>query len=315
VNTYRQEIVRADGSAMPNSPVPLTMRFTGDSVFRDIVQNGQPVTLRNAAPRGTLPTIPGSFFQYEMLIKASRTGQRNTIGFGPQQAPAPQEVQFFGSDSAEIILRTPPSGATAGLVLRTGFRLDAAGNVIHSDGALTTQKFLVTRLPDADVAAIANAWAARDAAGQPMGTASTRDTVRANVGGAEIMIDYGRPAKRGREIWGKLVPYDTTWRLGANAATQFRTDKDLDIGGVHVPAGFYTLWLLPTETRSWLIVNKQTGQWGTAHDRSQDIARIPLQPHMNLPQSEERFHIFVQGDMLMMHWDRGGYGVRIRAKE
>jgi hypothetical protein len=316
VNSYSHEFKRADGSPMPNAPGPQTMRFTGDSVFRDIVQNGQPVTLRHAAPRGTLPTIPGSFFQYEMLIKASRAGARAVIGFSPQQqAPTPQEVQFIGPDSAEIILRTPPSGATAGLVFRTGFRLDNAGNVIRADGALTTQKFLIARVPDADAPAIANAWAARDAAGQPMGTASARDTVRANVGGAEIMIDYGRPAKRGREIWGKLVPYDTTWRLGANAATQFRTDKDLDIGGVHVPAGFYTLWLYPTATASWLIVNKQTGQWGTAHDRSQDIARIPLEPHMNLRESEERFRIFVQGDMLMMHWDRGGYGVRIRPKQ
>jgi len=315
VSSYRQAIVRADGSPMPNAPVPLSMRFTGDSVLRDIVQNGQPVTLRHAAPRGTLPTIPGSFLQYEMVIRTARAGAVASMGFqAQQQAPAPQEVQFFGSDSAEIILRTPATGSSAGLVLRTGFRLDASGNVIRGDGALTTQKFLVTRLPDADVIAIANAWAARDAAGQPMGAASTRDTVRATIGSARIMIDYGRPAKRGREIWGTLVPYDTTWRLGANAATQFRTDKDLDIGGVHVPAGFYTLWLLPTAKTAWLIVNKQTGQWGTAHDRSQDIARIPLQLHMNLPQSEERFRIFVQGDMLMMHWDRGGYGVQIRAK-
>jgi hypothetical protein len=138
--------------------------------------------------------------------------------------------------------------------------------------------------------------------------------VRATIGGAQIMIDYGRPARRGRGDLGKVVPYDTTWRFGANAATQFRTDKDLDIGGVHVPAGFYTLWLLPTETRSWLIVNKQTGQWGTAHDRSKDIARIPLERHMNLPASEERFRIFFQGDTLMMHWDRGGYGVRLQVK-
>ncbi len=313
VSSYRHAIVRADGSPMPNAPVPLTLRFTGDSVLRDIVQNGQPVTLRHAAPRGTLPTIPGSFFQYEMVIKAARAGAVGTFGFGAQQqSPTVQEVQFFGSDSAEIIARTPPAGSSAGLVLRTGFRLDATGNIIRSDGALTTQKFLVTRLPDADVSAIANAWAARDAGGQAMGAASTRDTVRATIGTAEIMIDYGRPAKRGREIWGKLVPYDTTWRLGANAATQFRTDKDLDVGGVHVPAGFYTLWLLPTETKSWLIVNKQTGQWGTAYDRGQDVARIPLDLHMNLPASEERFRIFVQGDMLMMHWDRGGYGVRMR---
>lgn len=316
VSSFRQAIMRADGTPMPNAPVPLTMRFTGDSVIRDIQQNGQPVTLRHAAPRGTLPTIPGSFFQWEFVIRASRNAKVGTFGFGAQQtAPSVQEVEFFGSDSAEIIIRTPATGpAGGGLVLRTGFRLDAGGNVVSSDGALTTQKFFVTRLPDANTSAIASAWAARDAAGQSMGTASTRDTLHATVGGAQITIDYGRPARRGREIWGKLVPYDTTWRLGANAATQLRTDKDLDIGGVHVPAGSYTLWLFPTERASWLVVNKQTGQWGTAYDRSQDIARIPVQPHMNLPESEERFRIFLQGDMLMMHWDRGGYGVRIREK-
>lgn len=198
-------------------------------------------------------------------------------------------------------------------MLRTGFRLDASGNVIRSDGSLPTQKFFVTREPDANVSAIASAWAARDASGQAMGPASTRDTVRATIGTATIMIDYGRPARRGREIWGKVVPYDTTWRLGANAATQFRTDKDLDVGGVHVPAGFYTLWLLPTSKAAWLIVNKQTGQWGTAHDRSQDIARIPLETLTGLPEAE-RFTIVVQGDVIGMYWDRAGYAVRVKSK-
>lgn len=136
-------------------------------------------------------------------------------------------------------------------MLRTGFRLDASGNVLRADGALTTQKFRVTGLPDVNATAVASAWAANDAAGQPMGTASTRDTLTASIGTATVWIDYGRPAKRGREIWGKLVAYDTTWRGGA---------------------------LYPSATRSWLIVNKQTGQWGTACDRSQDVARIPVDP-------------------------------------
>ena len=79
-----------------------------------------------------------------------------------------------------------------------------------------------------------------------------------------------------------------------------------------MPAGFDTLWLYPTATRSWLIVNKQTGQWGTAYDRSQDVARIPVDAQMNQANVEERFRIYVRGDRLMMHWDRGGYDVRVR---
>ena len=197
---------------------------------------------------------------------------------------------------------------------RTGFKLDRNGRILRADGALTTQKFITTPLPDVDVNGIASAWAAKDAAGGPAGVMSTRDTVNATVGGTQIWIDYGRPAKRVREIWGALVPFDTTWRMGANAATQFRTDKDLDIGGMTVPAGTYTLWLYPTADASWLIVNAQTGQWGTAYDKSKDLVRIPLEKHMNLPTSEERFRVFMQGDMLMLHWDRGGYGVKIRSK-
>ncbi|MGH9204516.1 MAG: DUF2911 domain-containing protein, partial [Vicinamibacterales bacterium] len=140
-------------------------------------------------------------------------------------------------------------------------KLNQSGQVVRGDGSLTTQKFIATPETSADLAAIGAAWAAKDAAGQSMGAASTRDTVNASVAGANIWIDYGRPAKRGRAIWGALVPYDTTWRLGANAATQFKSDKDLEIGGVTVPAGMYTLFLYPSATQSFLIVNTQTGQW------------------------------------------------------
>lgn len=100
----------------------------------------------------------------------------------------------------------------------------------------------------------------------------------------------------------------------AVASTQFRTDKDLNIGGVTVPAGFYSLFLYPTAKGAWLIVNSQTGQWGTVYDQTKDVARIPLETHMKLPLAEERFRIMVAGDNLMMHWDHGGYGVKIRSK-
>lgn len=303
VASYEQSVVRPDGSPAPNAPTGLRMTFTGDSVIRQTVQNNQPVTLRSAAPKGTLPTIGGSWLWYEMMVQtARRDGAAHSIGFNAQQAaPTKADVRLIGTDSAEIV----------GQGFRTGAKLDRNGRVTRGDGSLTTQKFIVTPLANADVAAIAAGWAAKDAAGQPPGAMSPRDTVNATIGAAQIWIDYGRPAKRGREIWGKLVPYDTTWRLGANAATQFRTDKDLDMGGVSVPAGTYTLWLYPTADKAWLIVNSQTGQWGTAYDASKDVVRVPLEKHTSLPSSEERFRIFVQGDMLMMHWDTAGYGVKV----
>ena len=73
---------------------------------------------------------------------------------------------------------------------------------------------------------------------------------------------------RGRKIFGGLVPYDEVWRTGANAATSLKTDVDLNIGGANVPAGSYTLYTLPGANSWKLIINKQTGQWGTEYSQS-----------------------------------------------
>jgi hypothetical protein len=191
---------------------------------------------------------------------------------------------------------------------------------VHSDGSLTTQKFDVRPVRDLDVTALASAWAAKEGAGQTPSPLSPADTVNGQIGNAHVTITYGRPAARGREIWGKLVPFDTTWRLGANFATALTTDRDLEMGGVTVPAGKYTLWLYPTTGQSFLVVNKKTVDaaanrplWGTQWDPADDLVRVPLEKHMGLTTSEERLHIFIQGDMLMMHWGTGGYGVRLKA--
>ena len=85
-------------------------------------------------------------------------------------------------------------------------------------------------------------------------------------------MDYGRPLVRGRELFGKLLPYDYVWRTGANAATQFTTSAPIMLAGVRVPAGTYTLWTVPRRKGADLIVNTQTGQWGTGYDGKRDLA-------------------------------------------
>jgi hypothetical protein len=94
--------------------------------------------------------------------------------------------------------------------------------------------------------------------------------------GKTVTIKYSQPSMRGRKIYGGLVPYDQVWRTGANSATSLTTDVDLDIGGTSVPKGNYTLYSLPGQSAWQLIVNKQTGQWGTEYDQKQDLARIPM---------------------------------------
>jgi len=94
--------------------------------------------------------------------------------------------------------------------------------------------------------------------------------------GKTVTIQYSRPSMRGRKIFGGLVPYDEVWRTGANAATSLKTDVDLNIGGANVPAGSYTLYTLPGMSSWKLIINKQTGQWGTDYSRDQDLARVDM---------------------------------------
>ena len=94
--------------------------------------------------------------------------------------------------------------------------------------------------------------------------------------GKKISIDYSRPFAKGRKIMGGLVPYGQVWRTGANSATSFTTDTDLVIGDTKVPAGKYTLYTYPGEMAWKLIINKETGQWGTKYDEKQDIARIDM---------------------------------------
>ena len=93
---------------------------------------------------------------------------------------------------------------------------------------------------------------------------------------AKIWIDYGQPHARGRTVMGTLVPFDTVWRTGANSSTTFSTDVDLTIGGTFVPKGVYSLYSIPSRTGWTLVVNRQTGQWGTVYDPGKDLARLPM---------------------------------------
>ena len=136
--------------------------------------------------------------------------------------------------------------------------------------------------------------------------------------GKTVTIKYSRPSMRGRKIYGELVPYGKVWRTGANAATSLTTDTALDISGTTVAAGNYTLYTVPGE-KSWqLIVNKQTGQWGTKYDEGQDLARIPMKVSQ-LPSGLETFTISLdktgaKSATLKLDWELTSASVNITEK-
>ncbi len=114
----------------------------------------------------------------------------------------------------------------------------------------------------------------------PSKRSSPPGTAEITLAGKKVKIDYGRPSMRGRKIFGELVPYGQVWRTGANEATHLTTEVALDVGGALVPAGKYTLYTLPAESGWKLIINKQTGQWGTEYDPKQDLARIDMKTEL-----------------------------------
>jgi hypothetical protein len=146
---------------------------------------------------------------------------------------------------------------------------------------------------------------------------SPRDSIETSLQGKRIQVDYGRPSMRGRKIMGGLVPYNRWWRTGANEATSFRTEADLLLGDSLVPAGDYTLYTLPSEQRWMLIINRQTGQWGTVYNPDLDLVRIPLQ-RGSLEQPEETFLIRIEptdsvSGTLHLLWETTDLSVPFRA--
>jgi len=122
---------------------------------------------------------------------------------------------------------------------------------------------------------------------------SPRDSSFLVIHDRRFSVNYGRPAMRGRKIMGSVVPYGMIWRTGANAATSFTTQTDIILSGVKIPRGSYTLYTLPSSKQWKLIINKQTGQWGTVYNDKFDLARIPLKKTM-LQQPVEKFTITLE---------------------
>jgi len=109
--------------------------------------------------------------------------------------------------------------------------------------------------------------------------------------GKTITVAYSSPRMRGRKIFGDLVPYGEVWRAGADDATSFVTSADLVVGGKNVPAGSYTLFVLPTQNKWTLIVSKQTGEFGIPYPGEQlDFARMEMKLS-KLPSPLENFTI------------------------
>ncbi len=186
--------------------------------------------------------------------------------------------------------------------------MDSNYHMLGYSGARTTYKVDVNRVTSPpDVKSIAERFEADEAKSGIVRQLSVRDTVKEQIGNAMFTIDYARPLLRGRKLLGDVIPYDHVWRTGANAATQFTTSAPIKLAGMQVPAGIYTLWTVPHTSGVDLVVNKQSGQWGTEYDGSRNlgIAKITSQ-EVTVPVEEFTISIVPGVDSrhgtLVMEW-------------
>jgi Protein of unknown function (DUF2911) len=143
---------------------------------------------------------------------------------------------------------------------------------------------------------------------------SPNGTIKQTVGFTDVTVAYSSPAVRGRKIWGSVVPYNEVWRAGANECTKVTFSTAATVGGKSVPAGTYSLFLLPTTSGWTFILNKDTSLWGAdGYKASEDLLRVPATA-TSIP-ARERLAFSVldftdAGGTLAMEWDTVRVGVK-----
>lgn len=150
---------------------------------------------------------------------------------------------------------------------------------------------------------------AKKPAGKPI--ASPRDSVTRVIKGATVTINYGSPSVKGRAIWGGLVPYNEVWRVGANAATTFTTDKDIWVEGKKLPAGEYGFFAIPTSTTWTIIFNSIPNQWGAfKYDAGKDVLRVKVTPVVSAKMHERLIYVLDSGGF-SLKWEKLSVPVKI----
>jgi len=292
--------LQADGLPFPNAASETRFVFGADSVVRELVF-ADSTSRRAFAVRGATVNLPTFVYgPFELLAVLRRRGAAvdslPAIGAGGTSTSLGLQAQ--AGDTSRLV------GAVPYQML---LRFDARDRLLSVDGSFTTNKVLATRGPGGlDIAGIARAM-------RPTGVLSVRETARAAFGpGGMVLVDYGRPHVRERTVWGgTLVPTDSVWRFGANDATHLFSTRTLQLGGLTLAPGMYTLWLQHTGRGTFLVVNRQTGQWGTQYDAAQDVGRVEVTMTATAAHVEE-FTIAVRalgparGALEFMWGDRAG---------
>lgn len=289
----------------------LILEFGKNSLrLLSIIRGEQQVATRPGSASPNVVFLGGygsSFGLYGSLGMYEHLFQRLAV------SPEKVSVETFAADSGEpktrLFRRLSPTSVDVDYfkAVWINMTLDETGRILAADATQTTERTLSKRVDSIDIDQLEREFLARDKAGKGMGAASPNVETRAAVGGASIVLRHGAPRLRGRAgVMKGLAESGRAWRTGANEATTIETNRGLLLGGVAIPAGKYSLWTLVKPEGVDLIVNRETGQWGTAYNPARDLVRLPL----TVAAAETATEIFAidvtrteTGSALRFRWD------------
>ena len=272
----------------------------GDSLSIDFYGENESRSYMAPYEPGVLPFIDMVHWPFELAFNSAVATGQDTVNQPLLSGNRISNFIIADIEGDSMTIRHPFRGVM-------GVNVDTEGNIQHLDAGLTTRKLKVNRVNSIDMNALADRYAQN-----PIGELSGAVSAEYTIGDANFRVDYGSPQKRGRDLFGGIVPYGERWRTGANRATHFYTSSDIQIGDLDIPAGEYTIFTIPEEDGGTMIINSETGQNGNSYDESQDFGRVPMQVEQT-DEMTEAFTITVEetdeGGRLNLIWGNTVYYV------
>lgn len=141
---------------------------------------------------------------------------------------------------------------------------------------------------------------------------SKNGKVQGTVGGAPVLVTYGRPKAKGRDVWKDIVKPGEVWRAGADEATVVAFDKDVLVEGQKLPAGAYAFFVITGKDQWTLVFNKEAKQWGAyKYDEKKDALRVKVTPKA-VPATEE-LTFKIDGSTMVLAWDKQSAAFKVEA--
>lgn len=280
---------------------------------------------RDGPEISAIPSLPGAvpifdpFFNgpmalMDLALRTARSRGDGVLRLYYVGTPGVEELPLEQTSRGELSF---PYVLAQRYPMMAGARLHAtmdAEGLTRFDAGETTFKIVTDRDPWSDPLVLARQFKQRGLGAGGFGALSPTTKASGRVGSVDIEVVYGRPSRRGRQVFPDVVPFGEVWRAGANAATEITFSADVVVGNRPVPAGSYSVWVIPAETADTLILNRATRIWGTMYDETQDLLRVPLRrDSVEEPIESLTYSITSEGEAgrLELAWDDRRFSVSI----